>query len=168
MEYAEVITSSGVKIPFVPTIISPKIERPLRRNRYEARECEAVRRMLKPGDRVLELGAGVGLLSTIAGMVEGIDSVTTIEANPGLIPLIRETHRLNGVSHVTVINGVASAEDGPSVDFYLRPDFWGSSMESQSRPYDSVVALPRVGVGELVKSLRPTVLICDIEGGELG
>ncbi|RYI01264.1 MAG: hypothetical protein EON48_17220, partial [Acetobacteraceae bacterium] len=41
-------------------------------------------------------------------------------------------------------------------------------MESQSRPYDSVVALPRVGVGALVKSLRPTVLICDIEGGELG
>ena len=166
--YDEVIISSGVKVPFVPSIISPKIERPMRNNRYEARECSAVRRMLRPGDRVLELGAGVGLLSTVAGLVRGIESVTTVEANPGLIPLIRETHRLNAVQNVNVINGVASAEDGPDIDFYLRPDFWGSSMEPASRPFDSVAKLPRIGVRALVEKLRPTVIICDIEGGELG
>jgi protein-L-isoaspartate O-methyltransferase len=109
----EVIVSSGVKVPFAPATISPKIERPLRGNRYEVRECAAVRRMLQPGDRVLELGAGVGLLWTVAGLVPGVDSVTTVEANPGLIPLIHETHRLNGVEKVAVINGVASADEGP-------------------------------------------------------
>jgi FkbM family methyltransferase len=157
-----------VKVPFVPAIISPKIESPLRGNRYEARECTAVRRMLRPGDRVLELGAGVGLLSTVAALVRGIESVTTVEANPGLIPLIHETHRLNGVQNVTVMNGVAASEDGPDIDFYLRPDFWASSMEPASRPYDSVAKLPQVGVRALVEKLRPTVIICDIEGGELG
>jgi FkbM family methyltransferase len=165
--YDEVIISNGVMVPFVPEIISPKIERPLRQNRYEARECAAVRRMLQPGDRILELGAGVGLLSTVAGQVRGINSVTTVEANPGLIPLIRETHRVNGVGNITLINGVASAEDGPEIDFYLRPDFWASSMEPHSRPYHSVAKLPRIGVRNLVEELRPTVIICDIEGGEL-
>lgn len=159
--------SGGIKVPFVPTIITPKIERPLRKSLYEAREAEAVRRMLQPGDRVLELGAGLGLLSTVAGLVPGIESVTTVEANPGLLPLIRETHRLNGAT-VTLLHGVASASDGPEVDFYLRADFWGSSMEPDSRPFDRVVQLPRVGVTELAAKLRPTVLICDIEGGELG
>jgi FkbM family methyltransferase len=166
--YDEVIVSSGVKVPFVPAIISPKIERPLRNNRYEARECTAVRRMLRPGDRVLELGAGVGLLSTVAGLVPGIESVTAVEANPDLIPLIRETHRLNQASAVTLLNAVASAEPGPDVDFYLRPNFWASSMEPDSRPYDKVVKLPRVSVSKLIKDIRPTVIICDIEGGELG
>lgn len=166
--YDEVIVSSGVKVPFVPAIISPKIEGPLRGNRYEAREVAAVRRMLRPGDRVLELGAGVGLLSTVAGLSPGVDSVTTVEANPGLIPLIRETHRLNGLRNVTVISGVAAAEDGPDIDFYLRPDFWASSMEPASRPYDSVAKLPQIGIRALVERLRPTVIICDIEGGELG
>ncbi len=166
--YEEIITCNGVQIPFVTTIISTKIERPLRNSRYEARECAAVRRILKPGDRVLELGAGVGLLSAVAAMVPGIASVTAIEANPELIPLIRETHRLNGVSNVDLINGVAAAGPGPDVAFYLRPNFWSSSMEPDSRPYDRVVKLPMIDVPTLIADLRPTVIICDIEGGELG
>ncbi len=113
LDYDEIITSSGIKVPFVPAIITPKIERPMRNNRYEGGECAALRRILRPGDRVLELGAGVGLLSTVAGLIEGIGSVTTIEANPDLIPLIRETHRLNGVTGVDLRNGVATPTTAP-------------------------------------------------------
>lgn len=35
LAYDEVIVSSGIKIPFVPSVITPKIERPMRNNRYE-------------------------------------------------------------------------------------------------------------------------------------
>jgi FkbM family methyltransferase len=168
LAYDEIITTSGVKIPFVPAIITPKIERPMRNNRYEGGECANLRRLLRPGDRVLELGAGVGLLSTVAGLVPGIESVTTIEANPDLIPLIRETHRLNGVTCVDLRNGVAAAEDGPEIDFYLRPDFWASSMEPDSRAFTRKVTLRRWGLRELVEEIRPTVIVCDIEGGEMG
>lgn len=168
VQYQEVITSSGIKVPFVPSIITPKIERPMRNNRYEGGECSALRRILRPGDRVLELGAGVGLLSTVAGLVEGIESVTTIEANPDLIPLIRETYRLNGVTCVDLRNGVATAEDGPEIDFYLRPDFWASSMEPDSRPFTRAVKLRRYGLASLIAEVNPTVIVCDIEGGEMG
>ncbi len=168
LAYDEVITSSGVKVPFVPSIITPKIERPMRNNRYEGGECAALRRILRPGDRVLELGAGVGLLSTVAGMIEGIESVTTVEANPDLIPLIVETHRLNGVTCVDLRNGVATPEDGPEIDFYLRPDFWASSMEPDSRPFTRAVKLRRWGLKSLIAEVNPTVIVCDIEGGEKG
>jgi FkbM family methyltransferase len=168
LQYDEIITTSGIKIPFVPAIITPKIERPMRNNRYEGGECANLRRILRPGDRVLELGAGVGLLSTVAGLVPGIESVTTIEANPDLIPLIRETHRLNGVSTVDLRNGVATAEDGPEIDFYLRADFWASSMEPDSRPFARRVKLRRWGLKELIAEIRPTVIVSDIEGGEMG
>lgn len=167
LQYDEVIMSSGIKVPFVPAIITPKIERPMRNNRYEGGECAALRRILRPGDRVLELGAGVGLLSTVAGMVDGVESVTTVEANPDLIPLIRETHRLNDVTIVDLRNGVATPEDGPDIDFYLRPDFWASSMEPDSRPFTRTVSLRRYGLKSLIAEVNPTVIVCDIEGGEM-
>lgn len=166
--YDEVITSSGIKVPFVPSIITPNIERPMRNSRYEGGECASLRRILRPGDRVLELGAGVGLLSTVAGLVEGIESVTTIEANPDLIPLIRETHRLNGVTNVDLRNGIAAADDGPEADFYLRADFWASSMEPDSRPFTRAVKLRCYGLKGLIAEVNPTVIVCDIEGGEMG
>lgn len=168
LDYDEIITTSGIKIPFVPAIITPRIERPMRNNRYEGGECANLRRILRPGDRVLELGAGVGLLSTVAALVPGIESVTTIEANPDLIPLIRETHRLNGVAQVDLRNGVATAENGPDIDFYLRPDFWASSMEPDSRPFTRKVHLRCWGLKELIAEVNPTVIVSDIEGGEMG
>jgi len=168
LSYTEVIETSGVKVPFVPAIITPKIERPMRSSRYESGECAALRRILRVGDRVLELGAGVGLLSTVSALVPGVQSVTAIEANPDLIPLIRETYRLNGVARVDLRNGVATAEEGPDVDFYIRPDFWASSLEPGSRSYSKIATLPRYALKTLMKEVNPTVIVCDIEGGEMG
>ncbi len=168
LDYAEVIETNGIKVPFVPAIITPKIERPMRNNRYEGGEAAALRRILRPGDRVLELGAGIGLLSTLSAMVTGVERIVAVEANPDLIPLIHETHRLNGVTTVDLRNGIAAADDGHDVPFYLRSDFWASSMEATSRPYLREVALPCFGIASLMADVNPTVIVCDIEGGEAG
>ncbi len=168
LDYAEVIETNGIKVPFVPAIITPNIERPMRNNRYEGGEAAALRRILRPGDRVLELGAGIGLLSTLSGMIAGVERIVAVEANPDLIPLIHETHRLNGVTTVDLRNGIAAAKDGQDVPFYVRGDFWSSSMEPTSRPYVREVALPCFGITTLMDDLRPTVIVCDIEGGESG
>lgn len=169
LEYSEVIETQGISVPFDPRIITPKIERPMRRGRYEGGECAALRRILRPGDRVLELGAGLGLCSTVAAQAEGVEAVVAIEANPELLPLIRETHRLNGVEgKVDLRNGVATPTGGGEIPFYVRPDFWASSMEAGSRGYARVEVLPAIGLDALLAEVRPTVIVCDIEGGELG
>jgi FkbM family methyltransferase len=167
--YDEVIVSRDVRVPFVPEIVTPRIERPLRSGRYEKGERMALAAILRPGDRVLELGAGIGLLSTVAARVEGIGRIVAVEANPALIPMIRETHRLNGVDGVVVENAVvtASAAAGDTADFYLRADFWASSMEPLSRPYGSVVQVPCRSLAALLADHDPTVIVCDIEGGEI-
>lgn len=168
IEYDEIIVTNGVKIPFVPRIITPKIERPMRNNRYESTECATIREILKAGDRVLEFGAGVGLLSTIAAQVEGVESVTAIEANPELVPVINETHRLNDVSMVELLNGVVVSNQRKRAPFYLRADFWASSMEPDSREYNKKKHLPCFNVQTLIEDKKPTVIVCDIEGGEVG
>jgi len=166
--YDEIIDTNGVKVPFFPHIITPKIERPMRNNRYEGGECAALREMLRPGDRVLELGAGIGLISTVAAQVDGVVAVTAIEANPALIPVIQETHRLNGVSNVDLRNGVVVASNRKKAPFYLRADFWASSMEPDSRPFVKKKHLNCFSIHDLIRETSPSVIVCDIEGGELG
>jgi len=168
LTYDEVIDCKGIAIPFIPAILTPRIERSVRKANYEGGERKALQKILRPGDRLLELGGGLGLLSALAAKIEGIGSVTVVEANPDLIPVIRETHRLNGATSVEVRNAVVTAEDGPPVPFFLRSDFWASSMEPASRPFSSVVELPRAPLAALVAEVRPTVIVCDIEGGESG
>jgi FkbM family methyltransferase len=168
MEYAEIIETQGVKIPFDPKIITPKIERPMRNNRYEGGECKTLRGILKPGDRVLEFGSGVGLCSAVAGAAPGVERVITVEANPDLIPLITETHRLNKIKNVEILNGVVAKDSQMTQDFYIRPDFWASSMEPDSRKYSRKETLPAYSIHSLIAELNPTVIVCDIEGGELG
>ena len=167
LSYTETLTVQGVSIPFVPAIITPRIERPMRAGRYEGGEVMATRDMVRAGDRVLELGGGVGLVSTVAAQVPGVEKVVTIEANPDLLPLIRETHRINGVENVELRNGVVVRKGAGPVNFYLRPDFWASSMEPDSRPYDRVVSLYPWPLADLIAELRPTVISADIEGGEI-
>ena len=167
LQYDEAIETNGIKVPFVPNIITPPIERPMRNSRYETGEAQALVALLKSGDRVLELGAGIGLLSTIAALHPGVESVIAVEANPELIPMIHETHRINDAKNVTVINGVAAPQASEPLDFYLRQDFWASSMEPDSRPYVKAVKVPACNIAELVQQHRPTVIACDIEGGEL-
>jgi FkbM family methyltransferase len=169
--YSEVIETGGLRLPFVPEVITPKIERPLRRGRYEGGEIELLRRALQPDDRVLDLGAGLGLVAAAAAKIVGDRSVTTVEANPGLLPVIAETLRLNDVSGVRLLHGIAVGTESPearTATFYLRPDFWASSMEPHSRAFSATAEVPVLSLARLVADERPTVLTCDIEGGELG
>jgi FkbM family methyltransferase len=170
LDYAETIETEGVLIPFLPRIITPAIEGPMRKGRYERGEARALRALLRPGDRVLELGAGVGLLSTIAARLPGVAAVTAVEANPDLVPLIRETWRINGVGNGTLVNAVVTAGGGGGgeAESFLRRDFWASSMEAASRPYERSVRVPRVAIGDLLAETRPTVISCNLEGAEAG
>jgi FkbM family methyltransferase len=163
--YAEILEIDGVRIPFLPHVITPAIERPMRSGRYEAGERALLAGVLRPDDRVLDLGAGLGLVSASAARIAA--HVTAVEANPDLLPLIAETWRLTGVTGARLLHGVVAGEGGGTVPFYLRRDFWASSMEPDSRPHVAVAEVPRLGLPDLIARVRPTVISCDIEGAEI-
>jgi FkbM family methyltransferase len=166
--YDETIETNDIKVPFVPGIITPKIEKPMRNGRYEGGERAALREILCAGDRVLEFGSGIGMISSVAAMVEGVEAVTTVEANPELIPVIEETHRINATSNIELLNGVVVVSQKKRTPFYVRSNFWSSSLEPDSRPYKKKKHLPCYNIQRLIEKKNPTVIVCDIEGGELG
>lgn len=173
-EYSEVLEVSDVKVPYVQGVISPRMAQVMNRGRYEATEIKLLRKIMRPRDRVLELGAGVGVVSSVAGSIaKNPEQITVVEANPELIPVIRETHRLNDIRGIEVLNGVGVGREvsaGATVPFYLREHFWASSLtppreDEEETTRETEVAL--VDLNGIIARKKPSILVMDIEGGEL-
>jgi FkbM family methyltransferase len=158
----------GIRLPIDHSIMSPDILRMLGYWSYEAEEMRMTSRAISPGDAVLELGAGLGFLSSYLRRFTPAGSIVCIEANPGLIPYIKRVHAVNRVRDITVINGVVQTEkSGNTVPFYCRRDFPTSSLNRDDEPFERVVDVELLALPELLKTYRPRVLAMDIEGSEL-
>ena len=166
----QMIRSRGLLFPNDPAVIGRKTRRLLRSNAYEKREADAVRALVKSDDIALELGAGIGFLSTLIAKSCKARAVHTFEANPNLMSYIARVHAANGVADkVTVTNALLGVEPG-TAKFYEREDFAASSMVAEPAGVASkVVATHDVevrGIAQVTAEVRPTALVCDIEGAE--
>jgi FkbM family methyltransferase len=157
---------AGIRIPIDPQAMSERAILGIRRGSYERYEAKLLRALLRPGDRVLELGGGVGFISSLAAQLVHGGRIVTVEANPQLIPVIRKAHALNGASVEIVNAAVTGKARGSSARFFLRKDFWASSMSPEPPDFIGSVEVPVVQIEALVERSKPTVVVVDIEGGE--
>ena len=161
------IRSRGMKFPKHPEIMQGKIRRLLRNNAYEAKESEAALRVVREGDVVVELGGGIGYMSTLVATKRAVKSVHVFEANPNLIPYIRSVHAANDVTNAHVTNAILGPRKG-SVDFYVREPMLGSSMQVLEGEIDPPsVKVDVLNAKQTFKEIGANVLICDIEGAEV-
>lgn len=154
---------SGIRLP-VPSEFDWDMRNRLYEERYEGYEVFLVRTNLLPGDRVLELGTGLGLVATACAQIVGSASVVTVEANPEMIRHIEETFRLNGV-RPTLISAAVGAETGQA-ELFINESFMASSCCSGAGE-GRAVTVPMVGLPDLLNKHQPTFMVVDIEGGEL-
>lgn len=161
------LTSRGMRFPKDGRFIVGKTRVALRNDTYEAKEAAAVLKVVREDDVVVELGAGIGFMSTLVATKRKIRAVHAFEANPHLIPYIESVHAANAVNNAHVTNAILGREAG-SVPFYVREKFIASSMTQDVD--GTIVSTEEVEVldGKSVfQSIEPTVLICDIEGAEV-
>ena len=159
----------GIDVPDSPLLTPSRIER-INAAQYEGQEIAGALAVLRPGDRVLELGAGLGLVGAIAAGSGKPARVVSFEANPDLIPHIRALYALNGLQdRIEVRNEVLiSAPEAPdTVTFHLRNSYLGSSLIDTDSRATRPVEVPTARYGALLAELSPTVMLIDIEGGEL-
>lgn len=156
----------GVRLAVPEAELGPRLREALTTGRYEHAEAHALATHLKPGDRVLDLGAGCGYLTILAAGVVGSSAVTAVEPNPALVPVIVENVARNGLPPVGVIHGaVVAGQGGGQVALSLRGGFWaGSTVRDDHGP--KVVEVPALGLAALLSDHRPTVVVADIEGAE--
>jgi FkbM family methyltransferase len=150
--------------------LSPGIVGTLYKGTHEAEELEVVLAHLVPGDRVLELGAGIGLVTIACCQRIGAANVHAFEPNPALAPLIARNFAANGVApHFT--SALVASHAGTGV-LHVPEHFTGAraggDAGARALPAGTrAVPVPAVALAALLAESRPTVLVCDIEGGEV-
>ena len=152
----------GIVLEAPRTQVSRSVRKSLRKNNYETAADLLVRHLVRPGDAVLDLGAGLGLTSIAAAKASGGGRVVGYEADPVIAPLARKNVLRNG-AQAEIRNKAIAREKGASV-FHVRRSFTASSLVPRkgSRP----VPIEADAFQDVVDELRPTVISCDIEGIE--
>jgi FkbM family methyltransferase len=159
----------GLTLSLPEAALRGGLERALTSGRYEHQEADALLAHLRPGDRFLDLGAGLGFLCALAARVVGEAAVTGVEAGEGTLALARANLAANGLGGVRLIHGAVTATQTGVVAFGQRPAFWASALKAGADwPANATVTpVPARPIGPLLAEVRPTLLCCDIEGAEV-
>lgn len=155
----------GVHVPVRRQEVSDEIWQSLRSGEYEANEARRVGRAIRPGDRVLELGSGLGIITSIIAAIEGV-RVWSFEADPATMRLARRVVEANCKDNVVLANGILAAGSPRSFTFYQRVDFWMSSTLARQGPYERVIEIVSKDIDSFIKQHRINALVMDIEGAE--
>lgn len=162
-------TCKGVRVPHSSFLTETRIRR-IEEARYEGDEIAGALAVVQPGDRVLEMGAGLGIVGAVTALNARPAAVLSFEANSDLIPHARALYAENGLEDVVELRNevVISAPDRPeTVTFHILNSFLGSSLIDKTNRQTRPVEVPTTSFDDLRDSFRPDVLIMDIEGGEL-
>jgi FkbM family methyltransferase len=166
-EACEFVNLNGVILDTGFACISAYMKSRLTEGRYEVGESKVIPQLIEESDRILELGGGIGYLSSLLFKTGKCQKLIVIEAHPGLVPIIKRNHELNGVA-ATVMHGVPCSLADPSTHaFYVRENFWASSTSADDGDFIKMVDVPTINVSEVLPAHNITTLICDIEGAEV-
>ncbi len=160
----EVVQLHGLRVPIDRRLMSETIIWSLTSGRYEMGEARALPHLVRPGERVVEVGAGIGVLTALIARTGKAEQVVAIEANPMLQDYIQGLHRLNGVDVELRQALVTPGRGAPTADFYLHQDLWASSPERIKRRHQiGVVQAPVISLSEIAETWRPSLLVVDVE-----
>ncbi len=161
-------TVDGIKLSVPRHLLNDRIEGKLASGSYEAHEARAVAMRVKPGQNILELGAGLGFVSVVAARAAGARHVISVEANPDLLPVIKENLKQNGFDQVRLRHGavVGADIDDPDLAFDPKKTFWAGRIADHTSDLDTVVQVPALPLAALLNEVQPKVVIMDIEGAE--
>ena len=159
----DVLEIHGVKLNINHPSITDNLKEFFYNESYEGQEVRVLEKVLEKSDRVFEIGAGIGFLSTYCSKKIGSDKVVAYEANPQMITKIKETYKLNGVN--PIINNIILMDKDGEVDFYLEDDFWSSSMIKRSDNAKKI-KVKTADINNELKKYNSNFMIIDIEGGE--
>lgn len=152
--------------PYIPDVRATAIEE----GRHERPERTALQAMLREGDRLVELGAGIGFLGALAAKTIPDLQLLAYEANPELLPTIQDFYALNQLTPRAEARNeivIADPKRPEHVDFHIHGSYLGSSLYRVGPAGRQPIKVPTVSWSAVKAAFRPTILLMDIEGAEL-
>jgi FkbM family methyltransferase len=158
-----IVRLDGVRID-ASAVGSKKIANLLFKGIYEADERRLLAAICEEGDRVLEIGAGIGVIGLVAARICGAGAVVSYEANPRMREVIEANYRLNPVVPRIVMMPVTL--DGGPIAFNLSDDIISSSSLARSDGPTHAVTVMSCAFADALRDHDANVVVMDIEGYE--
>lgn len=131
----------------------------------EAEEVAIARRHLTSNDRIVEFGMGMGIAAAMVNRACRPQSHDCFEANAAIIHYARDLFASNGLD---IRIHEAALGDGSERPFFVVEDYILSSFDEPKDRTDYRQAIvPTIRIQDVIGTLRPTAIFCDIEGAEL-
>jgi FkbM family methyltransferase len=169
--WPEFAALDGVKVPIRGSALSPKMRRHLLRGGYERAERKLLSMLIREGDSVIELGASLGIVTTLLAKKAGSSGrVVAVEPNHLLRPHFERQLTVNAVT-ATLIPALACPlweETVPEDIARLRFTALENSLSGRAAG-GSGENLPWLTLREVAARAGieiPNALVIDVEGGE--
>lgn len=133
---------------------------------YEESDLELIEAFIRPGDRVVECGGGAGITGSLAAQCSN-NSIVVVEPSQVMHDTILGNVELNGRSCRIV--GAAVVPDhfrDEQLTLHICDEYWWTTARTDGE--GDPVPVPVIRISELLTQERPTVLLIDIEGAEVG
>jgi len=159
----------GIKLRVPGKAMNAELRKALESENYEWNERLAITRHVTPEDRVLDIGAGVGFISSIAAQVVGGDRVVAVEASPVLQEVLRSNLDENGARATRLVHAavVPDTHEEGSVTFAVTGAFWASALAGHAPGHATEVTVPAVQLSTLLEEHQPSIVVMDVEGAEV-
>ena len=138
-------------------------------NPYEPEIGAVLKRYVKPGMAVVDIGANIGRLTMLmASLVEPSGRVIAVEPNPENIKLLEASRRVNGFDHVLVIQAAAGRRIALLALNVSYSNGMTGELPSDSDAIFASRPVPCFALDAILPSDRPINLVkIDTEGAEL-
>jgi len=133
-------------------------------SRYEKPERRALKKFLDPKLPVVEFGAAIGVVACLTNKrLSDPKKHVVVEANPDLLPLLKENRDRNDCQFTMLHRAVAHERE--EVAFHQSENYLGSSAHA---PTGIPISVRAITLREIVDDFgfERCSLVCDIEGGE--
>lgn len=157
----ETFDLKGLNVPLDTELMSPQVRRRLSRRNYAKKKLGLLQDALRPGGRLLELGAEIGVVSALASRMPGVERVVTVEMNPAYRDYIHRLWDENKIENAELHIGMPTSASAQDCTFYQRDPIWDSAPTPAPEDEDDgdAIELPAVPLQVLIDDLQPTVIL---------
>ncbi len=157
---------AGIILPFDrqldADLIIPEVRSAICTGAYSACIIGLLTDAVRAGDRVLVIGAGLGVVSTLVAQSRGVERVIAVEANTALHPYLERVHALNDVPWVETVNAVLGDGGKGRVPFFARRDIRTSSLLPDDDSWKQVMMVPLMDLNVILTEEHITLIVCDL------
>lgn len=136
---------------------------------YEEHELHLIKKLIKSGDVILDIGANIGLFTVNCALATGATGkVFSFEPEPINFSFLKKNIALNKVNNVVPFQMAVSSSDGECV-FYVNPKNKGDHRMFGDKAHTSTITVPMTSIDSALKDLdvKVNIIKMDIQGAEM-